>query len=405
MGAGNSTYSTAINNVINESVNNISSDIRNICASTNANKQSVNISLDKVTNCQNINIVGISQSITATSTLDCKSANIDSLSLETIIKNNVEANAKTMKDSPFFSFGDKAASESVNKVVNSIVSNINLSKIAENVASQLNDQNIAINIKEWTCTPYRNKNGNYVKTELNIKNLNQDILNNVVLKAFSQNQTVIDTLTTADNELKASADATSLGMTSAMLGIFLGLFGFIILIIFFVVIFKMLKKSVGKTGSNLLNIFKGQKGQQGSVDSASNQNTGDLHIPGDIARESEITIKGLDTSKTGFGTTQKTTNYLTLAYLVTSIGMIAWSFVNVSRLDGRSDQMNGIYSVMAIAVVLMILNIVFLLKSNTPDWALHTLGISNMIMWTVLGVYTHTEFEKFKLSVEDNMSP
>ncbi len=241
MGAGNSTMSTAVNDIVNRTINNISTDIKSTCKIDNTNIQNVDINLSKITGCS-LNITGISQNINATSTMDCKNANIDQTALENNLKNNLESGAKTVKDSPFFSFGDKASADSINKALNDITNNVNVSKIAESIMKSLNDQNIAININEYRCFPYKDKKGNIIGTELNIGDINQDILNNVVLNSLTENQNVVDATTTVDNVMKANASATSLGLSAALLAALLPL---IVGLVLFVVIIVVGIKTMG----------------------------------------------------------------------------------------------------------------------------------------------------------------
>lgn len=246
MGAGNSTMSYAMNDIINRTINNISNDVKNLCIVNSKNKQDVKISFNKVTGCS-LNLRGITQEIESSTSMDCKNANIDQTALETTLKNNLEVAAKTVKDSPLLTFGDSASATSINKAINEITSDVNIKKVTESVLNSLNDQDIIINIKEWRCLPYKDKWGNITGTTIDIGDISQDILNNAILSSLIENKSVVEATTTIDNQLKASASATSLGLTSGLLALLLPLlFGFIV----FMIIIGIGMKLMGSIGGS-----------------------------------------------------------------------------------------------------------------------------------------------------------
>lgn len=366
MGAGNSTMSTAINDIINRTVNNISTDIKSSCIIDNTNRQNVDINLSKITGC-GLNITGINQNINATSTMDCKNANIDQTTLMNTLTNNLEAGAKTVKDSPFFSFGDQASATAINKALNEVTNNVNVSKIAESIMKSLNDQNIAINIQEWKCVPHKDKKGNIIGTELNIGDINQDILNNVVLNALTENQSVVDAATTIDNTMKANASATSLGLSAAMLALLVPLI--IIFLIF-----------------GIFGALKGQ-GSKGSSDT----------------KKLDVNIKG------SFGNIQsntKTIRALFYIFLISAMIICTVMYIQIGKLTKVSESMYLYYGLMVVYLIVALATcgmFIFYMRSNnnTVFWLIISGAIITAVIGLIVLVLTGIEINDIETQIKD----
>lgn len=252
MGAGNTTMSKSMNEIINKTINNISNEVKTSCISDNTNMQNIDIKFNKISGCSRINISNIGQRISTKSSLNCKSENMDQTTLETTLKNNLAAATKTVQDSPLLSFGSQAIAESINSATNEITSDINIKKMTESIMKSLNNQSTVIDLNEIRCFP-ENENGKTIGTEININDIGQDILNNTILDSITQNQSVVEAVTKIDNTMKAAAESTSLGLSSVLSAAFLPLvIGFIVYLIIVGFGFKLLSafKSKGKSNAS-----------------------------------------------------------------------------------------------------------------------------------------------------------
>lgn len=357
MGAGNSTYSNVTNNIVNKTLNDISSSIKNTCKINTTNQQKIAIKLSNIRGCKKLDISRISQAMNNTAMLDCKNTSLDQTTLKNDLATKLDAAAKSVQDSPFFSFGNQSVAIAVNNALSEITNRSNIEKIAENIMNTLNNQDLSIEIDNYRCRPYMDENGKEQGAEINISDLNQDIINNIVAKAISENTNIMEAINKIDNEAKVSASATSLGLTSVLLGLFIPL----IIIIFIVIIYKVVTNSKSSV-----------KGILGMKDYSTKiaQTTGATGV--------------------GFGKSvieSSTFKIVFFAFIFSALSIAIGMGIQSSMLYKFSKDMYIYYALMTVYVAIFCITCgLFIAHINRPSGKLLAFVISGVVITAVLGI-------------------
>jgi hypothetical protein len=343
--------------------------------------------------------------------MDCKNTNIDQTTLKNDLKNNLESAVKTVKDTPFFSFGDQAIATSVNKSLNEITNDVNIEKISESILKSLQDQNIAINISEYRCFPYKTKSGEIVGTELNIQNLNQDILNNVVLNALTENQNIVDAVTTIDNAMKNKAEATSLGLSM------LAFIWIIPIIIFFIIMFFVARrvtgmfsrgaKSASKQASQFMNnpIAVNNAGNLATqLGTAFNLATTQIPVAQAVAQSSQQN----KSARFGSSDTKKTNVPMILfgIYLLFAMGIALFMVVNIELVKPFSESLPKYYGLLVLyflfTTITSVVFILYLKSESSVKLAFIIIGIIFSIgIASMCIALTQIEINEFNAMLKD----
>lgn len=216
MGA-NASVSTTVTEITKETITNLLISSSNKCESNNINTQTINISDIETIGCD-VDISGITQELDITTNFSCAQESTNSADIQNQLKENLKNDIET-KASAGIGIS-LAVNTQLQQSFEKAVNNINMTSIAECVATNLNTQTQNIGKIKMTCP-----NGGSLK----IRDLRQSIVSSTVNSCVQSNQSLQQAL----NELQTEVDNVS--KTSSE-GIFSGLGGsFVIFLIIAIV--------------------------------------------------------------------------------------------------------------------------------------------------------------------------
>jgi hypothetical protein len=247
MGGANSTLSRTTNNVINQSVSDITKRITNICQTNSSNTQTIRITIGSIKGCS-VNFSNIGQTIDTKINNDCTTVVLDTVDIQNDLKNNIEASAEALKKSTFFEVGNNTVADAVNNLINIVDNKMLMESITQDITNSLNNQNIETTIANGIeCYPYPDENGKIQQNTVNFSNLTQNAIGSIVLKSLSDNTALFNAVTAFDNTVKASSKAVTEGMFEGIAAVFGSLF--IIPILIICLFIYIVKKSSGGLAS------------------------------------------------------------------------------------------------------------------------------------------------------------
>lgn len=252
MGASASS-TVAVSEILKDTVTNILISSSNSCSSTNINTQTLNISDIETVGC-NVNIRRVSQNMDVKTNFNCAQDNNNSSDLQNKLKDALKSNIETKASA---GLGLAASSTVIDqKSYEKVVNNVNMTSIAECVATNLNTQLQNIGKIKMTC---------YKGGELNIEDLTQSMVSSAVNSCIQSNQTLQQAITELQTDIDTTAKTTSEGMFAGLGG------GFILMILVVVIIGGAYQSGMldsgddddngkgSRKGKNFMNKFKNFK--------------------------------------------------------------------------------------------------------------------------------------------------
>lgn len=232
--------STQVQDVINTTINKITSKIENECSQRSENIQTFRLKIGNISGCKENIFNDINQSTTVSYNASCTQTTLSANDMQQILSNELENYQKTNSGFLSLNANVNTAVANLKNVINNEVNNEKLSKsLQENIAKQAID----LEMGNITCA----RDGNF-----NISRITQIIVSNGVYNTLQTNEELNKMVTELDNAIKQTSDITSKGIAEFITA--LGSLGGIIFLAIIAVIFFAGRK--GSTGQGQDNIKK-----------------------------------------------------------------------------------------------------------------------------------------------------
>lgn len=243
MGNGQ-TISRNTMNVLNKTVNDITSKLVKRCEQNSNITQDIKISVKNIRGCSSLNISDFNQNTTSTMNTECETITISSTELQTVIKNNFEQVSKAANSGGLFQgFANKTTSENITNLDN-LINNISLmEELSTAISNSSTVQNFELNIDGFYCTP-QFINGVEQPSVFNLSDINQNIVQDKTLKGLLSSEIFNKAVIDVDNSLVQDSSAISGGG-----GLMEMLFMIIVLIIVLGMVGGMMKGGGGGGGN------------------------------------------------------------------------------------------------------------------------------------------------------------
>jgi len=227
-----------VTDIVNESVTNVIMSSSQSCGASMSANQQLTFSNIKTMGC-NVNFSNISQEADLTQNFSCSQNSDQSATLAAKFKTELDAKTEAVTTGLFPSPSD---AETITKLKNKVVANIDISSISTCVASFIANQNLTFGKLDIDCTGADDKS-------LNFNNIKQKLTMTQVAKCIQSSKAAADATTEFENKLKLLTSAKSEGLdifaSCASLGSFM-----IPLIISIVLCIVIASVMIGLTMSN-----------------------------------------------------------------------------------------------------------------------------------------------------------
>ncbi len=214
MGGVSATFSKNTVDILNKTVNSISSKSTHNCTNNMMNNQKMTFNIGKIYGCSLR--IGANQNITANINSDCKQINVTKQELKTAFTNAVDQLAQTLLEAGSLSVANVQNSENITKLRNVVENQLNYESIANTINANVANQSTAVNIDEIHCFPMKIKdvwgNEKVSGDSINLDNFSQTIMSNAIFKSVQDNQTLMNAITSVDNQISQEASNTSRGL-------------------------------------------------------------------------------------------------------------------------------------------------------------------------------------------------
>jgi ABC-type multidrug transport system fused ATPase/permease subunit len=215
MGGVSSTLSSNTLNIINETVNSITSDITKKCENKTENIQTMSVTIKDPIGCS-VRVSGIDQTINSKVNTTCLQTNITKTELQTKLNNKIDQVAESLKTAGSLSLFDITKTDNMTTLRNTVNNNTVLTELTEAINKDINYQNNDILLDGIVCRPIITKDawGNQTihGDTIDVVNINQTIISDTVFKGLQSSESLNKAVVDVDNDISQAAKSTSLGL-------------------------------------------------------------------------------------------------------------------------------------------------------------------------------------------------
>jgi hypothetical protein len=385
MGGVNSTLSKNTTDVINKTVNDITTNITNKCNTNDSNIQKISFKIGNISGCD-INFSNFGQTINSNVSADCTQTNVTANDLKSAMNNNLQSYADTLRTSGSLALAETTKSENYTKLQNIVNNDLVLNDLSEAINTLSKEQDMTTELGNIICYPYTDSNGVIHNNTVNFSDLTQNIVSNVVSKALQSNNSLNTAVNNFDNTVSSTAKATAKGMFDGIAGIAGSITGSIFMIIFGLIFvlafFPSLLKGIMPGGGN---------GNNNGESSGSGSGSGSAGV----SKAKKKMVAGA----------------LVIIFILLAIGLTVNSLIYFDGNIKQSDKstINGIfYASCALAVVTFLLFSIYgilFATGKTGNKGAKYLLIACMIftvLFITISVSLQTVYSKYKQDYNDS---